>query len=272
MRKHHFIVAFVLLMTASCEKNEIQTDETFQTAYIHQEAFAENIFDEVFELTHEAHRKTEPGLKNDFRRLGPCAEVTLDTTVMPHVLTIDFGPENCMGPDGNNRRGQIIISFNQAFPLPGSLITTTFNEYHVNDNHVQGTKTRENTGFNEDGFIQFHFTVDGSVTLAANGETISRQADHIRFWIEGFESPQFWFDDVHLITGQATTTHSLGWSATRTIINPLRKEMSCPHFVSGTVEIERTGRPTALLDYGDGECDDLATITIGDNTFVIELP
>jgi hypothetical protein len=271
-----FATALFIVVFASCNKNEEKpvTTQAEVEAEMKHELFAETLFDEVFDIGNEGRRLMAGGMKDgqNLRRLiGDCATVTIDTTVMPRVLTIDFGAENCLCPDGKYRRGKIIITFNGRFYQPGTLITTTFDGFHVNDNHIQGVKTRENLGLNSDGFPHFSSSVDGSVTLASDGTVITRQAQHLRTWIEGFGTPQ-WFDDVFLIEGNASTTVSTGQASSRTIINPLRKELSCHHFVSGTVEIERTGRPQAILDFGDGECDNIATVTIDGQTFTIRLP
>ncbi len=268
--------ALIFVVLASCNKNDENpaTTDAEVEAEMKHEVFAEAIFEEVFEIGNEGRRLMAGGLKDgqNLRRLiGNCATITIDTTVMPHLMTIDFGEENCLCPDGKYRRGIILISFNGRFFQPGTLITTTFDGFHVNDNHIQGVKTRENLGLNDEGFPHFSSSVDGSITLASDGTVIARLAQHQRTWIEGFGTPQ-WFDDVFLIEGSASTTVSTGFSSSRTIINPLRRELSCHHFVSGTVEVERTGRPQAILDYGDGECDNIATVTIDGQTFTIRLP
>lgn len=275
MKLFFAFAASLLILASACQKSDddVQSDASTELE-MKQEAIAEVLFDEVFEISNEGMRLAETGFKNgqNFRRrIGDCATITIDTTVMPRVMTIDFGEENCLCPDGKNRRGQIIVTFNGRFHQPGTVITQTFNNYHVNDNHIQGSRVRENLGLNEDGHPHFICEVDGSVTLAENGTVISRVASHMRTWIEGFGTPT-WVDDVHLIEGEALTENSNGFSSSRTILLPLRRELSCHHFVSGTVEIERTGRPLAILDYGDGECDNIATVTIGDNTFTIRLP
>jgi hypothetical protein len=40
--------------------------------------------------------------------------------------------------------------------------------------------------------------------------------------------------------------------------------------VSGTTHIERPG-PDVHIDYGDGTCDNLATVTRGNQTFLLNL-
>ena len=91
-----------------------------------------------------------------------------------------------------------------------------------------------------------------------------------REWIAG-EDTFYRHDDVYLITGTANGTSTGGFSFTMVITNPLRKEIGCRHMVSGTFEFTPGNRPVRILDYGDGECDNIATITVNGVTRTIYL-
>ena len=54
------------------------------------------------------------------------------------------------------------------------------------------------------------------------------------------------------------------------VIETLRREATCPHFVSGTLAITRNN-VDGTLDYGDGVCDNIAVITVGGQDFTIQL-
>lgn len=267
------LVALAIIATiSSCKKSSDEPAGTTERQ-AKLEAFAEEAFDEVAEISDQAYYAAPPGLKggdNDPSRLGPCATITLDTTVMPRVLTIDFGTENCLCNDGKYRRGMIIVTFNGRWRRPGTVITHTFQNYYVNDNHVQGTKVMSNLGF-VDGKMTFKHENSGSVTFAQNGETLSWQSEKTHTWIEGFGTPR-WRDDVFLITGYSNASHSNGRSVQRLIINPLRRELSCRYFVSGTVRTIPQDGPERLLDFGDGSCDNQATLTVNGRTRTITLP
>jgi hypothetical protein len=81
--------------------------------------------------------------------------------------------------------------------------------------------------------------------------------------IEGMTSITNWEDNVFLVWGYNITTFPNGDKYTSTIKTPLRINMSCkmPFPVSGVIEIMKNDGK-ATLDYGKGDCDDLATITI----------
>lgn len=267
------LLLFATAVLTSCNKSDETDSATKLNRQTALEAFTEEAFDEASEISDQAYYASMPGLKggdSDHPRLAPCATITLDTTVMPRVLTIDYGPVNCLCNDGKYRRGMIIVTFNGRWRRPGTVVTHTFQNYYVNDNHVQGTKIMTNQGF-VNGNMTFSHVNNGSVTFAQNGESLTWQSEKIHTWIEGFGTPR-WRDDVFLITGFSNASHSNGRNVTRQIIQPLRREMNCRYFVSGTVKINPSNAPERLLDFGDGTCDNQATITIGDQVIVITLP
>jgi outer membrane murein-binding lipoprotein Lpp len=275
LKKMMFATAIVAgLVFVGCNKSDEKNDTNIETSDARNDALAESVFDEVQEIADQAYAfkvvsfKSTAGDYDD--HLSSCVTITLDTTVMPRILTIDFGEENCLCRDGKYRRGQIIVTFNGRYLQPGTVITHNFNNFYMNDNHIEGLKTLTNNGFNDAGFMWFSIVVNGQITLIENGNIISWSANKTKTWIEGGTTPRL-RDDVYLLEGNATSSNSNGSGFTRIITTPLRRELSCRWFVSGTVEITPNNRPVRLLDYGDGNCDNLATVTINGETFNIIL-
>lgn len=262
------------LVFSGCNKSDEKNNTNIETSDADTDALAESVFDEVQEIADQAYTFKVVALKSaegDFNdHLSACATITLDTTVLPRILTIDFGEENCLCRDGKYRRGQIIVTFNGRYFQPGTVITHSFNNFYVNDNHIEGLKTLTNHGYNDAGFLWFSIVVNGQITRIENGNVITWSANKTKTWIEGDTTPRFW-DDVYLLEGNASSSNSNGSGFTRVITNPLRREMSCRWFVSGTVEITPNNRPVRLLDYGDGVCDNQATVTVNGETFNIIL-
>jgi len=55
------------------------------------------------------------------------------------------------------------------------------------------------------------------------------------------------------------------------IVEPLEKIDGCDYIVSGIVEMYKDEELICTIDYGDGECDNIATITRGDKVYEINL-
>ncbi|HSW66973.1 MAG TPA: hypothetical protein VLH16_00170 [Bacteroidales bacterium] len=268
------LATLILLAVVSCQK---QNDDELIQDDGNDYVLAESVFNDVNNIIDQAMDFDWPtGLKGDLSghrpNLAPCAVITRDTISIPPRIIIDFGPENCLCNDGNYRRGRIIISFTGRFWQAGTVITTTLEDYYVNDNHVQGTKVVTNNGLNNAGNMYWTIIADGSVTRANNAGVVTWQSEREREWVEGMDTPRFHRDDVFLIRGSSVTTRPDGTTLTSTITTDLRKPIACRWIVSGTVEIVPSNRPTRILDYGDGACDRIATITVGDRTRTIRLP
>lgn len=259
------------ILMFSCNKdNDIQTEDN---TVARDDAFAEKVFEEVSNISDEAYDLRTGHLKSlEWNRLflSDCATVTLDTTAIPYVLTIDFGDTNCLCNDGRYRRGQIIVTFNGRYRHPGTVITHTLQDYHVDDNWIEGTHVLTNMGENGNGNLYFTIEVVGVIHLADNGGTISWNSSREREWIQGSGTGTPW-DDIYLITGTADGVNASGETWEKEIITALRAELACRFIVSGTMEIRPENRPVRLLDFGNGECDNIATVVVNGVTYTITL-
>ncbi len=260
-----------LVILSSCNKDNAKPDTEFTAAA--DDAYAEQVFDNVTNIADEAYDASSNGFKSTegWIYLGDCATVTLDTTSFPYLLTIDFGDTNCLCNDGRYRRGKILVSFTGRYYHPGTIITTTFDQYYVNDNQVEGIKTITNMGFNDGNNMYWDITVNGVITLANDGGTITWDSQREREWIDGIQTRFNKWDDKYLITGTATGKRANGLHWTKTIVSPLRIELACRFIVSGTVNIQPEGRALRVLDFGDGTCDNIATVTVNGTTYTIYL-
>jgi len=263
------LISFGLLFS-SCEKEKIENGDT---SFSSDDAFAEGVYSNVSNIADEAYDLSSDGFKSgSISRLylGDCATVTLDTTVYPRELTIDFGEVNCLCNDGRYRRGKIIITFTGRYRHPGTVITHGFDDYFVNDNKIEGTKIVTNMGFNDAGNMYYNIEIVGVIYRANDGGTMSWNSSREREWIEGRDT-RILRDDVYLITGTADGIRPNGNTWTKEIVNALRIELNCRWIVSGTVNIQPEGLPLRILDFGDGECDNIATVLIDGVTYTIFL-
>jgi hypothetical protein len=262
---------FALLMIAfACQKD--QQDE--YTDVSKDQNTADVIFNEVKDIADEAYnansKSGKSGDATDWLILGTCATITLDTTVSPRLLTIDFGTVNCLCNDGKYRRGMILISFTGHYKDSGTVITHTFSNYFVNDHQVLGTKTITNNGLDSNGYLSYSVVVNGSIIKPNNGGTITWNSIRTRTWIAGMNTPGL-SDDKYEITGSASGTSAANVNYTMLITTPLQKNIGCKHFVSGVVEITPANKPVRVIDYGTGTCDNIITITVNNHTFTVYL-
>ncbi|MBA3828546.1 MAG: hypothetical protein H0X33_06380 [Taibaiella sp.] len=265
-----FLIAISMLSLTACKRNtdapvnaDDVTSASDHSQLERENNDAENVGDVAY-TSGGANLRTTPG------DLGSCVTVTNNTAVTPHVLTIDFGTTNCTGADGRNRRGKIIISYTGGYKDSGSTHTITFDNYFIDDNQLSGSKTVTNMGRNASGQYYYNISVNDSLNLGTGNGIISWTATRTRTWIAGY-STDTRTDDVYDISGTSTVTRSNGKVFTVTITTPLQVAIGCRWVESGVVSISRSTGGTMTLDYGSGNCDAEAQLTVGSHTYNITL-
>lgn len=235
-------------------------------------AWAESAFDNATQWSDQAMAgHLLKSTLNDTVYMGTCVLATLDLSTSPYTLVIDFGTTNCQCDDGNFRRGKIIVRFTGSYWAPGTVIYYTFENYFINDNQILGTKTITNMGRNTAQHLWWETVVNGSVIKAGNGGIFTWNSTRQHEWSEGEATPWVWWDDTYLITGQASGTNVDGKSYSIGILTPLAKKLNCEWIKSGTLNIQIEGLPLILLDYGNGNCDNTATVTVNGQVYTITL-
>ncbi|GAC1377392.1 MAG: hypothetical protein NVS3B25_17220 [Hymenobacter sp.] len=204
------------------------------------------------------------------RLVGTCATRTY--TADTRTLVIDFGPTNCLCPDGRYRRGKIIVVFTGNDLRRHSGATVTRENYFVNDNQHTATRVFTDVGSGS-------FSVDvpsASIIFANNGGTHSWTAHRVFTQTAGYGTPTI-ADDEYRVTGTASGTNRRGVGYTATIGQPLVKRFTAGcfrHFVAGTVSLTNANGKTLLLNYdpaGTQQCDNIASVTVNGHTRTITL-
>jgi len=103
-----------------------------------------------------------------------------------------------------------------------------------------------------------------------DGTTYTREFTRVNTWTDGFSTPLDIWDDVFAIEGEATGVNRQGNAYTHTITSALVIKNTCRWIVEGIIELKVKDK-VAVLDYGMGECDNDATITINGNVREIKL-
>lgn len=266
-------IALTSLIFTGCRKKEVLEADT-DTLSASDNSLAESYFTDVNNISDEAATGSLSSYKGGSGDgiLSACATISFTLNGVDTLMTIDFGASNCLCLDGRYRRGQILVTWSGAYKDPGHVHTITFNNYFVNDNQIQGTKTVTNNGLNNAGNLSFSIDINGTVILsqANGGGTITWVSQRTREFVAGASTPA-WADDVYLITGTASGISSTGKSFTAETTSPIRKELACHYIVSGTINFTPSGKFTRSIDFGNGACDNLATVTINGNTYTITL-
>lgn len=184
--------------------------------------------------------------------------------------TIDFGTVGCPMANGNVLRGQIIVSFVYQPTAASQSINYEFVNFYHNNIKIVGNKNFTRT------FVQGLPVVVMNMDLTAtfpDGREFTREGSRTREIIEGYQTPNVLADNVYQVTGSWTTSYPNTTVQTSTITTPLLVKMSClqvnkPLLVQGVITFERASR-TSTLNYGSGDCDNLAVYTLNGNAYNI---
>jgi hypothetical protein len=257
------------LLIASCTKDDSVSDTSdFNALQAKTSAEMDNLIDETFSIVDNQIEiqltATGKSIEAPNSILPPCATVTTVVTGQNWTRTIDFGTTGCTMPNGNVLKGIIVIS-KTVSDIPGSrTFAVSFNQFYFNAKLIQGTKTIVRTVTTVAPIIPTsNMTVNITVTFP-NGNTYVRTGNRISQMVEGFGTP-IWSDNVFNVVGNWTTT-TANWTQSSSIVLPLVFKMNCQYrLVQGQINIVKNNN-TATIDYGDGTCDNLATLTINGTT------
>lgn len=246
----------------SCKKSDVK--EEFETTFelSGNQAIADNLAEDANDMFMQVaveknvagNFAPDPGTTNDFI---PCATVTVTPLVgFPKTIVIDFGT-SCTY-NGNTRSGKINIVISDSVRKPNSTAVMTFDNYYINLYKVEGTYTWLNTS-----------TV-GTRSWSRKTENGKITAPDARYWLHsglryivqtaGVSTPSI-LDDIFSVTGDHSVSNSSGATRVITVLEALQKKNACANIDKGKLKVQGPNH-YALIDFGDGTCDNLATISI----------
>jgi len=144
---------------------------------------------------------------------------------------------------------------------------TTFKDFFVKGRKITGTKTMTTVSITAEG--QPVFKVEANLEmLNKKGMAATRIMTGTKTWKSGFGDEDR-FNDVFAVEGTATLQRENDLM-TRTITSPLIVDRSCDFIKEGRIDLDKNGT-ISTIDFGDGTCDAIATVTKDSDTYEIDL-
>jgi hypothetical protein len=112
--------------------------------------------------------------------------------------------------------------------------------------------------------------VESKVTNLSSGDWRTWSGVTVMKQIEGNGTPLWPVDDIYQFTGSRKGEHSKGRKWMSETKEPLIKAFAC-RWISKGILLVRVNDTVASLDFGNGTCDNEATITINGTSKVIKL-
>ena len=187
------------------------------------------------------------------------------------TITISFDSAACSNR-GVVRSGEIIIHFNGHRYSPGATRSITFNNYKRNKHEIEGTYTITNVSVSDTSYLKFEITLVGGKITFPDGSTITREQDITHEWIR--TSNPLGDQWLRLAGGTAHGTGRKGHTYDMQIIKDLVITRACE--VSDNIYIPVSGEKKVTtdskefdIDFGDGACDNIVTVTVNGTTQTI---
>ncbi len=204
---------------------------------------------------------------------GIVITITMDAASTPNVpkgeIVIDFGEEGCTDLLGNVRKGKIIINFTGRRFLPGSTVVTTFDGYSINDIKLSGERTLTNITASNVQAPKFQIELVDGLAVWPDGTEATREHCYVREWIRAANplNDAMVVDQCADADVAASGTNRRGRAYTMSIIEPLVYKRGCPIAVEGVKQyVDVASGKVVTVDFGDGACDRIITITVDGNT------
>ncbi len=282
------MLLFSMLIISSCQKENSQngTEEEQEIAASRasseSESEAEIVFNGIFDDAMGVNEEVGVGGTGVFGRLNVCPTVTVTRLnppdLFPVKIVMDFGANGCVGQDGHFRKGKVITIYTNRLLVPGAIATTTFDGFYFDSTKVEGTHKITNTSASNT-TRQFTVVITNAKLTKPNGNFIEWNSEKVITQMEGLNTP-IPLDDIFKIEGGSRGVVKrgpllVGWQST--ILEPLVKRFNCRWIVRGVVRTVRLNATTntpwvALLNFGNGTCDNLAVVTINGVSYQITLP
>jgi len=293
-------VFLLVVIFSSCKREDSQTSEQERQASVasgeadgEAEVVFNAVFDDVMGVNDTVGIRGTGAFGRNFaantgggpgtERPNACYTVTISQTTnfpFPKQIVIDFGTTGCLGPDGHTRRGKIIALYTNHLLVPGAMVTTTFDNFYLDSIKVEGLHKIKNTGTGAPSLTR-QFTVDvleGRLSKP-NGNYIKWNSHKVITQFEGLVTHDF-RDDIFRIEGSGNGQVKKGnllvnWQSN--ITEPLVKKFTCRWLVKGRIRTVRGNNIlnsswVTVIDFGAGNCDNQAVLTINGVSHNITLP
>jgi hypothetical protein len=271
--KNFLAIAACIIMGVSlsaCKKNKVaETIDELETTFEMSEnqARADNLTQDAGDVSEEAAARfglfggaALCGLPTTMNWIGACATITVSGNFPAKNVRIDFGT-GCTSPNGVVRKGVMNIVLTDSIRIPGSKATTTFENYFVNGYKKEGVIVRTNTSVVGAINRSVNRVVTGGQITSPTGTVWQHESNINIVQTTGGITPCDIRDDEYDLTGTRTTTNAQGKVRVSTTQTALHKKVNCANIDAGILKVQGPNH-FALIDFGNGTCDNLATISI----------
>lgn len=262
-----FLSVLMLFFVVGCQKDATPTTQTTPLEISAEKSvvIADQIFDALNGLT-DSYFST-----NGLKAAGlTCPSLSANLNAFPIVIALDWGAGCTGADDGVKRSGKISVSLSGLMKETGSVATFSFSDFVSDGNKISGVHRITYKGLSPNNNWPRYAVFTEAKIVFADQKFMTYRAEYVRLQSEGSATATP-ADDVWRIEGAASgkTREGVAWTAK--FPSAVVKKMSCKWFSSGSVEVKLAELPARTINFGEGTCDNKATLKIGDVITNIEL-
>jgi len=188
--------------------------------------------------------------------------------LQPAVFSLDAAQLGGLAGDGKVRSGIIRVELSQPFDRQGAVSRIHLVNYEA-DGVRFGAETFTLTTISESGK---YFALD----LGLNKGFCSAGSQEFSFSAKRrlslfFEGGVYGSEPYMTLYGTGTGTSRKGLSYTIEVLTDVLKYNACPYFSAGKVQVSPFGYKERAVDFGGGDCDNLAHYTVLENKVAFKL-
>lgn len=263
--------AIVSFSVQSCKKDEPDTETTSATDNAICESEFSRIMPDVNGIAVNedgTHNRTTAGtLSASCYTLSWSGDTALAVPGVTGHMFIDFGTNTtCTSPDNKIRSGMIEVIFDDGWRTIGSSDTIKLYSYKVDGVQYDGKIAIAWT----DSFTYNYKVMNGKCTKST--WEILWDCNRTMQWVSGMNDT-IAANDVFKMWGTANGTNreSKTFAVDVPSSTPIIRRADCRYITQGVISITPEGKQERTVDFGDGTCDDKATLIINGNSFEFTL-
>lgn len=258
MRKLIYLFAAVALLS-SCDGTRDEEEEDVNTQVSQETTASDAFYNHIFAVANDEVSDAEDeefsSKTSKTSEVDPCADVeyylSSDLSFIEN-LTIEYTDASCSYL-GRKRLGKIHVHLTGRLNEIGTVMTVTLEDFYVSNHKVEGTQVSENKALT----ASFDWIIDQTVT---NGKVTLPNGEFLT-WQSNKEITLELLNQKIVYTGSGSGTSSKGFNYGLTITKPLKLDFGCPYVQEGELTIDPDGFAAQVIDYGNGGCDNKATIS-----------
>ena len=287
-KSHAFTLALLAVVTLLACTEDPETVDRASAEESREVAGDYLLADQIFESLYRTMdtEARQEGILNGVRTESPgvprtdCLTKTFTADpdkFFPATLVLDFGT-GCTTDDGHTVAGKLIATFDGLLLGPNTSIQLDYQDLFWDGYQVSGTYRVQNLGENEFGQWTFSSEIVDGQLIYPDGGLLQHSRTRTSVRVAGGETNFFTnglagiFDDVWETTGTAEGVNPDGVPYTASTPSALVSPVNCQWVVSGELRLDvPTLSAPAILNYGNGTCDNDAVLTVGEYSWNIDL-